>query len=118
MTQKSQARKNKLFALGGLGVALIIAVFVSPFASSDPDGLDRAAQDLEFESKAQEETIAGKLPFAALFDEYAVKGVPEAVATPLAGLAGTLITFGLAWGLGKVSVRHRSDDSTMPSDQE
>jgi cobalt/nickel transport protein len=107
--QSSQAQKNRFFALGGLGVALVIAILLSPFASKNPDGLDRVAQDLAFESKAQETTIAHKLPFAAVFEEYAMRGVPEAVATPLAGLTGTLATFGLAWTLGKVMVRRRDD---------
>lgn len=105
-----QAQRNRQFAIGGLGIALLIAVFLSPFASKNPDGLDRAAQDLAFESKAQEDSIAHKLPFAAVFDEYALRHVPETIATPLAGLAGTIVTFGLAWGLGKVVARRQGQD--------
>jgi cobalt/nickel transport protein len=55
------------------------------------------------------------LPFAQVFDEYAVKGVPEAVATPIAGLVGTLATFGLAWGIGKLVVR--GSGSSFTDDQ-
>jgi cobalt/nickel transport protein len=73
MNQQSQAQKNRFFALGGFGVALAIAVLLSPFASKDPDGLDRVAQDLAFDSKGQETTISHKLPFAAVFEEYAVR---------------------------------------------
>ena len=40
--------------------------------------------------------------------------MPEAIATPLAGLAGTLATFGLAWGIGKLAVR--GSDSSTPND--
>jgi cobalt/nickel transport protein len=47
-----------------------------------------------------------------VFDEYALRGVPEAVATPLAGLVGTLATFGLAWGIGKVLARPKPTTST------
>jgi cobalt/nickel transport protein len=112
----SKTQKNLKFALGGLGFSLVVAVFLSPFASKNPDGLDRVAQDLQFESKAQEETIAKKLPFAAVFDEYALRGVPETVATPLAGLVGTIATFGLAWGLGKLAVRRRGSDDQTHSD--
>jgi cobalt/nickel transport protein len=100
--------KNLPFVLFGLGAALLIAVFVSPFASSNPDGLDRVSQDLKFDHKATENTPAQKLPFASVFDEYALKGVPEAVATPMAGLVGTLATFGLAWGIGKVAIKNSS----------
>lgn len=97
--------RNLAFIFSGLGVALLIAIFVSPFASSDPDGLDRVSQDLKFEHKAAEDAPAHKLPFANIFDEYALKGVPEAIATPMAGLVGTLAAFGLAYGIGKLVVK-------------
>ncbi len=91
------------FVAVGLGISLAIAVFISPFASSDPDGLDRVAQDKGFENKALEESPAKQLPFYGLFDEYQLRGVPEQVATPLAGLIGSIAAFGLAWGLGKLT---------------
>lgn len=106
MSNHSRPKRDRLFILAGLGVALFLAVFLSPFASSDPDGLDRVSQDLKFDTKAAENGAANKLPFAAIFEEYAVKGVPSPVATPLAGLLGTLATFGLAWGIGKLTVRN------------
>lgn len=93
--------------ISGLGVALLIAVFLSPFASKDPDGLDRTAQDLGFDKKEVEKTPAKQLPFHQLFDSYAVRGLPEQIATPAAGLIGTLVAFGLAWGAGKVLVRNQ-----------
>ena len=100
--------RNRAFTIAGLGVALLVAVFLSPFASSNPDGLDRVSQDLEFEDKALEEAPSQQLPFYHVFEEYALRGVPEAVATPLAGLAGTLATFGIAWGIGKLAVKGQS----------
>jgi cobalt/nickel transport protein len=98
-------KQNRLFILTGLSIALIIAVFLSPFASSDPDGLDRVAQDLQFENQAVEHPPAHQLPFYAIFAEYALRGVPASVAKPLAGLIGTVATFGIAWGLGKILIR-------------
>lgn len=106
-------QRNRAFIIVGLGIALLIAIFLSPFASSDPDGLDRVSQDLKFDSKAKEETPAQKLPFYHIFDEYALKGVPEGIATPMAGLVGTLVTFGIAWGIGKLVV-HRSVPPSPP----
>jgi len=114
MSNRLHQQRNRAFVLSGLGIALLIAIFLSPFASSDPDGLDRVSEDLKFSDKALEEKPAHKLPFHAVFDEYAVRGVPEQIATPLAGLVGTLVTFGLAWGAGKLLVRkpgRPSDDS-------
>jgi cobalt/nickel transport protein len=105
MTHSSSTTRNRLFVFSGLGIALLIGVFLSPFASQNPDGLDRVAQDLKFDQKAAEAPPAHRLPFYQIFDEYALRGVPQQIATPLAGLLGTLGTFGLAWGVGKLVVR-------------
>ncbi len=105
MNNHPSKQRNRLLVLVGLAVALTIAILLSPLASSDPDGLDRVSQDLQFEHKAVEEPVSHKLPFYSIFEEYALRGVPEAIATPLAGLVGTLVTFGLAWGIGKIFVK-------------
>lgn len=120
MTTNNSQMRNRALIIGGLGIALLIGVFLSPFASSDPDGLDRVSQDLKFEDKAIEDAPAKKLPFYAVFDEYALRGVPEGVATPLAGLVGTLVTFGLAWGIGKLVIRgsNLSDDNNHSDSSE
>ncbi|MGH2413230.1 MAG: PDGLE domain-containing protein [Microcystaceae cyanobacterium] len=114
MTNNFSGQRNRAFVVGGLGVALLIAIFLSPFASSNPDGLDRVSQDLKFDRKASEEAPARKLPFYKIFDEYALRGVPESVATPLAGVIGTLAAFGLAWGMSKLVIRK----SVVPNSQE
>lgn len=111
MSQKFPSASTRVFVLAGLGVSLLVAMFLSPFASKNPDGLDRVAQDLKFEAKAAEEPPAQKLPFYQMFDEYALRGIQdEKVATALAGLAGTLVTFGLAWGVGKLTARQMIKD--------
>lgn len=114
MTQASRTR-NRAFVITGLGIALLVAIFLSPFASKDPDGLDRVAQDQGFDKKESEEPPAKQLPFHDLFGlgEYQLKGVPEAIGTPAAGAIGTLLTFGLAWGAGKVFVRNRQDNDRI-----
>lgn len=104
MNRNSSRYSNAVVVLG-LGSALLVAVFLSPLASKNPDGLNRVSQDQKFDTKAAEDIPARKLPFHSIFEQYAVRGVPREIATPLAGLAGTLITFGLAWGLGKLAVR-------------
>ena len=111
MSNHSSRMRYGAFILSGLGIAILIAAFISPFASQNPDGLDRTAQDLEFGDKAAEETPAQKLLFYSVFEEYALRGVPEQVATPLAGIVGTLATFGLAWTVGKLVIRNRSSAS-------
>lgn len=105
MSSNLSRSRNRALVIAGLGVALLIAIFLSPFASQDPDGLDRVSKDLKFEDKVPKETPAQKLPFYTVFDSYALRGVPKEVATPIAGLVGTLAAFGLAWGIGKLAVR-------------
>ena len=116
MTNNNLRSRNFAFTIAGLGVALLIAIFLSPLASKDPDGLNRVAEDLKFDNKALTTTPAHKLPFAGVFNGYALKGVPENIATPLAGLVGTLAVFGLAWGIGKIAVRGSSphENESLP----
>jgi len=101
MNANSQKNNRWFFSLG-LFASLAIALFLAPLASQDPDGLDRVAQDLEFESKALKDPPASKLPFAQVFEEYKVKGVPEQLSTSSAGVIGTLLCFGLGLGLAKI----------------
>ncbi len=120
---RPNASRNRAFVWTGLGVALLVAVFLSPFASKSPDGLNRVSEDHGFSDKAAEDIPAHKLPFYSVFEGYALRGVPEGIATPLAGLAGTLVAFGLAWGAGKLLVKgadpNRLDDpiNRDPHDQ-
>ena len=46
-------RRSPLFVVLGLAVALAFAFFVSPLASSEPDGLERVAIDQGFEEQAE-----------------------------------------------------------------
>lgn len=115
MSDRTSQMRYGTFFLISLGVALIIAAVVSPFASSDPDGLNRVAEDLGFTDKEHPEPVATKLPFAGVFDGYAVRGVPAPVATPIAGVVGALAAFGIAWGAGKLLIR-KSGSSTADPD--
>jgi len=111
MTNKNpqKSKPNRTFILTGIAISLSIAAFISPFASQDPDGLDRVAQDLKFEEKAVEEPITKQIPPAQIFDEYSLKAVKDPkISTALAGIAGTLLVFGLSWGLGELAVRRKS----------
>jgi cobalt/nickel transport protein len=117
MTRDRIRTRNRALVGAGLGTALLIAIFLSPFASKNPDGLDRVSQDLKFEQKAHEDHPAKQLPFYLVFEEYAMRGVPEPIATPLAGLVGTLATFGLAWGIGKLVIPRSATTNLPPSDE-
>lgn len=78
-----------------LFLCLLVAV-VSPLASSSPDGLERVAEDRGFAGAAK----SG--PFQVIAD-YVFPGIHnEAVATILAGLLGTLVIFGLVYGMSRL----------------
>ncbi len=104
-SNSSTAARNRWFWLSGLGIAVLIVVILSPLASPAPDGLDRVVQDHGLAQPTAEVPIAKQLPFAAVFEEYSLKQAPQPMAKPMAGLIGTLVTFGLAWGIGKLATK-------------
>ncbi|WCO68275.1 PDGLE domain-containing protein [Iamia majanohamensis] len=84
-----------LFLALGLVVAAGLVLFVSPRASSEPDGLEKVAEDEGFIEGAEDHALADT-PTA----DYAVKGVDdEALSTGLSGLIGITITFAAAGAL-------------------
>ncbi|MFO7292451.1 MAG: energy-coupling factor ABC transporter permease [Acidimicrobiia bacterium] len=88
------------FVLTGLAVAVALVVFVAPFASPHPDGLETVAEQTGFASAAQEHPIGGPLA------DYQVAGVEsETVGTIVSGIIGTVIAFAI--GLGIVAVSRR-----------
>lgn len=85
---------RKTWWIVGLVLALAIAI-LSPLASPDPDGLERVAEDKGFIEQARD-------PWYELIPDYVLPGVSnESLATILAGIVGTLIMFGLMFGLGR-----------------
>ena len=77
----------------GLLIALAVTL-LSPLASAWPDGLERVAENKGFIEDAQD------APYEVIPD-YVLPGIGnEALATILAGIVGTLVVFGLAYGLG------------------
>jgi cobalt/nickel transport protein len=85
---------TKLFLVAGLLLALGLALFVSPFADRDPDGLTKVAQDQGFASAEQDHDLSDS-PVAG----YQVDGVDDdRMSTGVAGLVGVLVTFGVGVG--------------------
>jgi cobalt/nickel transport system permease protein len=86
---QERATNGVLMAVAGLAVALALVV-ASPWASSDPDGLERVAGDLGLLDRGQ------GAPFN-IFSDYSIPGISDpAVATVLAGVIGTVVVFGVA----------------------
>lgn len=93
------------FIAAGLVVAGALAFFVSPGASTQPDGLERVAIDKGFDRQAKTHSL-DDLPTAG----YGVKGVDdERLSTGVAGLIGVVLTFALGAGLVLVVRRSRRE---------
>jgi len=85
----------RLFLLSGLLVAIALAMLVSGFASSAPDGLNKVAEDHGIAGYAKEHLFENG-PLAG----YAVKGIGnDRIGTAISGLVGVLVTFGLGLAL-------------------
>jgi hypothetical protein len=112
MVSLSKGRRNWGIVIAvGVGIALFITLF-SPFASSDPDGLERVAEDKAFINEAED-------PSYEVIPDYTFPGVEnERLATILSGIAGVLIVAGIGLGLGygmKALARSRPmDDASSP----
>jgi len=105
----------RIFLLGGLLVAIGLALLVSGFASSPPDGLNKVAEDHGFAANARQHLFENG-PLAG----YAVKGVSnDRLSTGISGLIGVLVTFGIGLALFAVvramrSGRDRSEPTRAP----
>jgi hypothetical protein len=97
----------------GLLVALGLAVFVAPFASPWPDGLESVAARLGFDGHGAPARLHAPAP------DYHLPGIHSAAgATALAGALGTLVVLVLALALGRVVVRKSVKDPTQDSEKE
>jgi cobalt/nickel transport system permease protein len=109
----SDEARGGLLPLAGQGiiVAAGLVLFVAPFASPLPDGLERVAAALGFERRAAE-AAAVSAPLA----DYALPGMPAgALSTAAAGLAGAAAAFALAYLLARVlTPPHRRDGRAEP----
>ena len=94
--------KNKFagIVIVGLVLSVVLALFVSPFASGSPDGFESAMEEVGIEGAVEESKVDGVIP------DYIFPGIENRrVATGLAGLVGVLIVFLGAVLLGKLLAR-------------
>ncbi len=93
-------------AVGAFIVALGLALFVAPFASPWPDGLERVAARLGFEHRAG----AAAAPLA----DYAVPGWPAGWTVAAAGAVGVVVACALAWLLAAALAPRSRGGGTAP----
>ncbi|MEV6481180.1 energy-coupling factor ABC transporter permease [Streptomyces sp. NPDC051576] len=100
------ARSHRKVWITGLAASLLLAGFVSFYASSNPDGLEKVAADQGIDQKAKEHASADS-PLA----DYGVKDVEDArLSGGLAGVIGVGVTVVAGSGVFWVVRRRRSAD--------
>jgi len=88
-------KSTRIFVIAGLLVVAGLAAIVSPLASSEPDGLERVAEEQGFADSEKDHALADG-PVAG----YEVEGVESGgLSTALSGLLGVIATFALGAGL-------------------
>lgn len=103
-----EEKKTTTFIMVGIIAALIIAVFISPFASSFPDGLEKVAENFGFLSKAQN-AISDRF---FLIPGYTFKAIDNPLwQGALSGLFGVLIVlaiFGIIFLIFKAATKSKN----------
>lgn len=88
-------KKTKQFIIIGLAVAIVIAVLAPFLASSNPDGLESAAEKVLLPGVSDEAVHESPMP------DYIIPSLGE---TPISGalaiVIGVIVVFALAYGLG------------------
>ncbi|MFJ9687543.1 energy-coupling factor ABC transporter permease [Streptomyces bacillaris] len=104
-------RSHRGFLITGLVSALLLAGFVSFYASASPDGLERVAADQGIDEKAEEHGAADS-PLA----DYGVGDIANArLSGGLAGVIGVSATVVVGTGVFWVVRRRREDDRGGPA---
>jgi cobalt/nickel transport system permease protein len=105
------ARSTRKVWATGLVASLVLAGFVSFYASASPDGLEKVAADHGIDRKAEDHAVAGS-PLA----DYGVKDVDDArLSGGLAGVIGVGVTV-VAGSAVFWAVRRRRSASVSPAD--
>ncbi len=79
-------------ALIGVGLSFLLAAFLSPFASSSPDGLERVAEDMGFIDRIKELWTSSPLP------DYSLTSITDpAISTGVAGVIGAVIVIAVCY---------------------
>lgn len=98
------AGSPKKLWIGGVVTALVLAGFVSFYASASPDGLEKVAADKGFDARAEEHAAADS-PLA----DYGIKDVDNArLSGGLAGVIGVGVTLAVGTGAFWVVRRRRT----------
>ncbi|MFD0315525.1 energy-coupling factor ABC transporter permease [Streptomyces flavalbus] len=105
------ARSPRRVWIAGLVTSLVLAGFVSFYASADPDGLEKVAADNGIDQRAEDHDLADS-PLA----DYGVKDVDDArLSGGLAGVLGVGVTVVAGTGVFWAVRRRRTADASPTS---
>jgi cobalt/nickel transport system permease protein len=82
----------------GLVAALAVVMIAAIWASSDPDGLERIAEDLGF-------IDAGEEPGFEILPDYTVPGMDGELSTIVAGVIGIIVVLAVVLLVGRLLAR-------------
>jgi cobalt/nickel transport system permease protein len=90
----SLLRQRLQVLVAGLGIAVAVCLFLAPLASANPDGLEFVGAKLDFlPGESSPPMVAAPIP------DYEMPGLTLGLATAAAGVVGTIVVFGLAFGI-------------------
>lgn len=97
-----RSRLGRRWWVAGIGIAAVIVIVLAPLASSDPDGLERVAEDQGFIERATNF-------WSGILSGYEIPGIGDPrLSTILSGLLGVAIVVGVMFLLGRVLARRRA----------
>jgi hypothetical protein len=97
---------NTTFLIAGLLIAIFLAVFVSPFASKAPDGLEKVASEQGFSELAEKDGVTSWEYSPAA--DYKIPGINNTFfSRGLAGLLGTGILFLMGFLFARIMSRNK-----------
>jgi cobalt/nickel transport system permease protein len=94
-------RSLRTWLLGAVGLIAAIVIAAAIWASADPDGLERVAEDLGF-------IDAGQDPGFQILPDYTFPGLDGVASTIVAGLIGVGVVVVLMVVLGRLMARRGS----------
>ncbi|MFD1826788.1 MULTISPECIES: PDGLE domain-containing protein [Mumia] len=101
MRSHRKSVSTRAVVLVGLLIALVLAGFVSYYASSRPDGLEYVATDKGFDTAKEHKSSAG-----SPMEDYSTKGVDDPrLSGAVAGVTGTVLVLVIAGGVALVARR-------------